>query len=376
MKKIDFLMTKCKKIISSEKLNTAFIHCWIMPWWALNVLKNLIAEEYKTNLKVNVKIFTIFSDRKNLKFLDEVKNPQSDDKTQNLELNIVTALPSRINSLFLRCDQKNIPLLSSIFDYRNLILFYPMLMRILSKKIAKHHPQNIIISSFAVAKNITYAKANSKFNIQNLKLYLHSPMQYIRSHREEYLQRISGYKKWLFKKIISKLQKRDQQFTQYDKVWANSKYTAKLAKKIYGIDAEVKYPQVPKRFLDRQPSKEIANYYLYVGRLTTLVKELDLIIKLFNETKQPLLIMGTGPDEHRLKDMAKWSIIFLGRIDDEKEMIKIIQQSKGLINLTKESFGNSKKNSIHFKWRPGIGKKLLKKPMKFIVLNLLINRNL
>jgi glycosyltransferase involved in cell wall biosynthesis len=69
------------------------------------------------------------------------------------------------------------------------------------------------------------------------------------------------------------------------------------------------------------------------------VKELDKIIKLFNETGDSLLIMWSGPDEKYLKSISKWNIIFIWRIEDPLEKIKIIKNALWLINITKESFG-------------------------------------
>jgi hypothetical protein len=74
-------------------------------------------------------------------------------------------------------------------------------------------------------------------------------------------------------------------------VVSNSHYTAKLAKDIYDIDSKVRYPKVDSSFLDISVNLNPDNYYLYVGRLVKFVKELDKIIYLFHETKQPLLIM-------------------------------------------------------------------------------------
>jgi hypothetical protein len=53
------------------------------------------------------------------------------------KIEIVTALPNWINQIFLFFAKKNFPILSWIFDYRNLMFFYPRLMKILSKKIKK-----------------------------------------------------------------------------------------------------------------------------------------------------------------------------------------------------------------------------------------------
>jgi glycosyltransferase involved in cell wall biosynthesis len=102
---------------------------------------------------------------------------------------------------------------------------------------------------------------------------------------------------------------------------------------------QVKYPRIPDRFFIPAVQETPQAYYLYVGRLVNFVRETDKIIKLVNEMNVPLIVMGSGPDEVYLKSIAGPSIIFIGRITDIDEKIKIISQAKGLINLTKESYG-------------------------------------
>jgi len=60
----------------------------------------------------------------------------------------------------------------------------------------------------------------------------------------------------------------------------------------------------------------------------TFVREADKIIKLCNELKVPLIMMGNGPDEVYLKSIAGPSIIFIGRIADIDDKIKIIKNAK------------------------------------------------
>jgi len=72
--------------------------------------------------------------------------------------------------------------------------------------------------------------------------------------------------------------------------------------------------------------------------VTALVKEVDLIIKLFNHFHIPLLVVGSGPDEIQLKAMAGDTIIFLGQMSPQ-ELLPLIKNARGYINLTKESFG-------------------------------------
>lgn len=341
-------------------MKIAFVHCRIQPWWALNVLKDLIDEEKELK---HGKIFTIFSDSKQL-------------KTKHHQLEIITALPRRLNNLFLRSSTHKVPLLSWLFDYRNLMFFYPSLMRIISKKIRKYlrrnknlnnnedfngveimpttlehsssnkvkklnsskadrcEPDHITISSFAIAKNITQPSGIKT------TLYLHSPMQYIRTHYDEYKEKLTGLKGKIFNNIVPKLRKRDLKFTKFDKVYANSKYTAKVAEELYDIhNIQIKYPVVTEKCFIPAVQETPFEYYLYIGRLVSFVREADKIIKLCNQMKVPLIMMGSGPDEKYLKSIAGPTIMFIGWIQDINEKIKIISQAKWLINLTKESYG-------------------------------------
>lgn len=163
-------------------------------------------------------------------------------------------------------------------------------------------------------------------------------MQYIRSHHEEYTGKLKGFKWRLFRKITKYLRKRDVQFTTYDTIRANSQYTADEAQKRYGFEAIVKYPKINPLFWEQHTITDPDNYFVCVGRLVRFVREVDVIINLFNKTKERLLIIWSGPDEIYLKSIAGNSIIFLGQMS-VKDYLPILQKSRGLINLTKESFG-------------------------------------
>ncbi len=140
--------------------------------------------------------------------------------------------------------------------------------------------------------------------------------------------------------MVPKLRERDLEYTKFDKVYANSKYTAQEAKKLYGMEhISIKYPHIPNKFFLPAVETIPHAYYLYVGRLVNFVRESDKIIKLCNEMKIPLIVMGSGPDEKYLKSIAGPNIIFIGQIQDVDEKIKIIKYAKWLINLTKESYG-------------------------------------
>lgn len=305
-------------------MKIALVNCRTMPWWVLNVLLDLIqAQLKKYEGNVTIQLFTLISEYKTL----EVLIPGTEKKAK---ISITQALPNRLSKLFLYTKSHKIPLISSLLDYRNLMPLYPWLMKRLSYKIKKRKPDQILISSFAIAKNIT------PLIWVPTSLYLHSPMQYIWSHYEEYLNKFSGIKKRIFKVTAEKLRKRDLKYTQFDQIICNSKYTQKLAKEIYNINSTVIYPKIKNDYYFARISTNPKPYFVCVGRLVNFVRECKLIIETFNELKIPLIMIGDGPDANYLKSLAKDNIIFTGRLWED--IIDIVKNSTGLINLTKESF--------------------------------------
>lgn len=135
-------------------------------------------------------------------------------------------------------------------------------------------------------------------------------MQYIWSHYEEYVSKFQGWKRWLFKWIAPRLRKRDLQYREFDKVVFNSQYTAQLAKELYGMEGEVRYPKVSDQYWLAGIAHHPKPYFVCVGRLVNFVRECGLIIELFNALQLPLIMIGSGPDEHYLKSLAGETIIF------------------------------------------------------------------
>jgi len=66
-------------------------------------------------------------------------------------------------------------------------------------------------------------------------------------------------------------------------------------------------------------------YYLVVNRLVPY-KKVDLAISSFNRLGLPLVIVGTGSEESKLKSRAKENIMFVGEIS-EKEMFECYQNA-------------------------------------------------
>ena len=304
----------------------ALVNCRTMPWGVHKVLLDLISAQLKKHQgKVKIELFTLISEYPELK----VQIPWSEAQAT---IAITQALPLWLSKLFLYTKTHKIPILSSLLDYRNLMPLYPLLMKLLSLKVKKWKPDHILISSFAIAKNIT------PIPWIPTSLYLHSPMQYIWSHYEEYLHKFSGLKKQIFKFTASYLRKWDLKYTHFDKVICNSQYTQKLAEDIYHIKSSVIYPKIKDEYYFAGISPTPKPYFVCVGRLVNFVRECELIIQTFNALKLPLLMIGDGPDAQYLKSIAGDSIIFTWWLD-HTDLIDTVKHSAWLINLTKESFG-------------------------------------
>jgi len=292
----------------------AFVHCWLMPWGARRVFLDIIrVTDYDEAC-----IFCLFS-------------PEKSVVVNEKELPVVCALPHWIQSVFFFFQNHRFPLFSWLFDYRNLFPFFPLLTKILSKKISNYTPSYAILSSFAVAKNIKLSPKTWT------SLYLHHPMQYV--HRPELSAHLDGIKWVIFKRVAGSIKKRDLRKRNFQKIYCNSHDTARQAAVLYDMqDSMVVYPAVSDIFFSSKVVKESHDYFVYVGRLARFVKEVDRIIELFNQTGERLIVIWSWPDAEYLQKMAWENILFVWRIEDETERAQLMRQSRGLINLSHESF--------------------------------------
>lgn len=99
---------------------------------------------------------------------------------------------------------------------------------------------------------------------------------------------------------------------------ANSRRTAARLKAVYGIDARVIYPplDVGRLPVTLRPVPE-APRALVVSRLLPY-KRVDLAIKACARAELPLTVVGSGPDEARLRDLKEArGVRFLGAVGDE-----------------------------------------------------------
>ncbi len=210
----------------------------------------------------------------------------------------------------------------------------------------------VISSSHSVAKGIITKPETVHI------CYCHTPMRYAWEPWElEY--RLSGFPKILH----SRIRKRMHEIRIWDRLSAdrvdhfiaNSNHVAERIRKYYRRESTVIYPPVR---TDEFQIGTPKNYYLTVGRLIPY-KRFDLVIEAFGNSPRPpsvppwqggrfaeevgvrqLVIVGSGPEEKKLKKMAGKNIRFLGHVSDEK-LKELYSGCQALIHPQIEDFGLS-----------------------------------
>jgi len=170
----------------------------------------------------------------------------------------------------------------------------------------------IISSSHCVAKGVK--KGENAVHIS----YVHAPMRYMWNRYDEYFGpgRTSLPVRLAARMFRKRLQQWDQQVStpkRIDQIIANSHYIAKQIQDAYGRTSQVIYPfaNLSRFTLPRQPGRN----YLMVTAFAPY-KRVDIAIEAFNQLKLPLLIVGSGQDEKRLKAIAGPTISFLGSLSN------------------------------------------------------------
>lgn len=146
--------------------------------------------------------------------------------------------------------------------------------------------------------------------------YCHSPMRYGWEFYYQYSKHDvkSKLKKVLLKYLMNYMRLWDRASSdRVDYFIANSENVARRIWKHYRRESVVIHPSVRTKLFDISDTDE--EYYLMVSRLVSY-KMVDLAVKVFNELKLPLVIIGDGAERQRLENMANDNIKFLGRQPD------------------------------------------------------------
>lgn len=168
--------------------------------------------------------------------------------------------------------------------------------------------------------------------------YCHTPTRYLWSDTHRYVEELRY--NWLIKKIVpyflNHLRVWDQLAAQRVDIFvANSKNVSDRIRKYYRRPSLIIHPPVEtNKFLI---AKNTDKYFLTGGRLVAY-KNFDLVIQAFNRLGIPLKIFGEGPEEGKLKKLAKLNIEFVGRVNQD-QLADLYSRAVAFIHPQIEDFG-------------------------------------
>lgn len=192
----------------------------------------------------------------------------------------------------------------------------------------------VISSSGAEAK---YIKAPKHI------CYLHAPTHYYWEKYDEYMKN-PGFGKldWLarlgLKLFVKPLRKIDYKKAQdLDIVVANSEYDKSQIKKYYGIDAEVIHPPVELDRFNKNPTNSKRKGFVVVGRQTPY-KRFDLAVQACTKLGLELKVLGNGPENSKLKELAGPKVEFIDNPSDT-QIVDALYSSVGFLFPGVDDFG-------------------------------------
>jgi len=167
--------------------------------------------------------------------------------------------------------------------------------------------------------------------------YCLTPTRYLWSHHDEYFKGLAF--KVLTKPVVNYLRMWDKIAAQRPDVMLSiSKAVQERVTKYYDRDSLIIYPPVDTRNFKVQDSKiKKEDYFLFVSRLVPY-KKAGLAVEAFNNLGLPLVIIGAGSEEKKLRFLAKKNITFLKNLTDA-ELAHYYQNARSLIFPGEEDFG-------------------------------------
>ena len=165
--------------------------------------------------------------------------------------------------------------------------------------------------------------------------YIHSPMRYAWHQYKQHVGEL-GFGSPFVRLLLAFLRRWDQAASgRANHLVTNSAWTAQAIRAAFGREAAVIYPPVhTERF---QPAATRKDYYLTVSRLVPY-KRVDLLVKAFALNGKPLVVIGEGPEEKKVKGMATGNIRFLDYQPPEG-FAKWMNEAKAFVYAAEEDFG-------------------------------------
>jgi len=242
--------------------------------------------------------------------------------------------PGRVDSAFQKMDirtsfMQRLPFVKK--HHQPFLPLYPFAM----ERLDLRDYDLVLSSSSAFGKGVITAPDTMHI------CYCHTPMRWCWNY-DEYVEReqLGRISRSILPFLITGMRVWDQTSAmRVDHFIANSPVVAERIQKYYRRDAVIIPPPVEaSRFLF-DPATQPEDYFLIVSRFMPY-KRIDLAIEACNQLRLPLIIIGSGRDEKRLKSIAGSTVRFMGRLSDA-EVLHYYARCCAFILPGEEDFGIS-----------------------------------
>jgi glycosyltransferase involved in cell wall biosynthesis len=240
--------------------------------------------------------------------------------------------PKRVDPAFQQIDirttfMQKLPLVKK--HHQPFLPFYPFAM----ERLDLRGYDLVLSSSSAFGKGVVTQPETMHI------CYCHTPMRWCWNY-DEYVERerLGRISRSILPFLITGLRVWDQMSaSRVDHFIANSPVVANRIQKYYRRDAVVIPPPVEASRFAFDPTIVPEEYFLIVSRFMPY-KRIDLAIEACNRVQLPLVIIGSGRDENRLKSIAGPTIRFTGHLSDE-EVLYYYAHCRAFILPGEEDFG-------------------------------------
>ena len=240
--------------------------------------------------------------------------------------------PERVDAAFQKMDirtsfMQKLPLVKK--HHQPFLPFYPFAM----ERLDLRGYDLVLSSSSAFGKGVITRPETMHI------CYCHTPMRWCWNYNEyikrEQLGRIS---RSILPFFITGLRVWDQTSAmRVDHFIANSPAVAERIQKYYRREAVIIPPPVEADRFTFDPTIQPEEYFLIISRFMPY-KRIDLAIAACNLLRLPLVSIGNGRDEKRLKSIAGSTIRFMGRLSDA-EVLYYYAHCRAFILPGEEDFG-------------------------------------
>src|SRR3954447_719467 len=168
--------------------------------------------------------------------------------------------------------------------------------------------------------------------------YCHNPFRYAWNARQDTLRGRGPVSRAALGMVFQRWRQWDWNAAQrVDRYVANSELTARRVSRYFTRDATVLSPPVEVERFEFGPTHPVGEEYVVLSELMPH-KRIAVAIEAFNRLGRPLVIVGSGPDERRLRRLAGPNVRFEGRVSDARAA-ELLARSRALVVTATEEFG-------------------------------------